>query len=225
MDSQFICQCHNIQFKNRHALTSHIYYYKHREKVRQQINTWHNNHSIELKERYREYDKTHKAKYHAHYLKNKKTLLQSMSEYYLNNKEKILESRGIYYQNNKENIIKKNTEYAKTEKGKLVVRLVQHNRRVIPYCSKLTIETIQQVYENNIKKYGTLTCELCFEPILFGEDSLEHFIPLSRHKEFPHIDLNAPNNLGVAHSQFSKEKCNLYKNSKTLKEWQSGKLK
>ncbi len=45
---------------------------------------------------------------------------------------------------------------------------------------ELTIQTIQQVYEDNIKKNGTLTCYLCLKPIEFGKDNLEHKIPLSR---------------------------------------------
>ena len=32
----------------------------------------------------------------------------------------------------------------------------------------------QQVYEDNIKQYGTLTCYLCEEKIEFGLDNLEH---------------------------------------------------
>lgn len=44
----------------------------------------------------------------------------------------------------------------------------------------LAIITVQRVYEDNIKKYGTLTCYLCEKPIQFGNDHLEHKIPVSR---------------------------------------------
>ena len=45
---------------------------------------------------------------------------------------------------------------------------------------KLTIQTLQQVYEDNIKRFGTLTCIYCLKPIEFGKDTLEHKIPLCR---------------------------------------------
>ena len=41
-------------------------------------------------------------------------------------------------------------------------------------------ETLQMVYEDNIKKYGTLTCDYCLKKIEFGKDSIDHKIPLSR---------------------------------------------
>lgn len=40
--------------------------------------------------------------------------------------------------------------------------------------------TVQLVYEDNIKKYGTLTCIYCLMSIPFGQDTLEHKQPLSR---------------------------------------------
>ena len=90
-----------------------------------------------------------------------------------------------------------------------------HTRRIrLQKGSKLTLEKVQKVYEKNILKFGELTCNLCFKPIAFGEDSLEHFIPVSRVEEFPGIDLNDLNNLGVAH-----KKCNSSKRDLTLKEW------
>jgi len=73
---------------------------------------------------------------------------------------------------------------------------------------KLSIETIQLVYEDNIKKFGTLTCYLCLEPIKFKEDHLEHKIPLSKGGN------NLYHNLAVAC-----KKCNLTKHAKTEKEY------
>jgi len=73
---------------------------------------------------------------------------------------------------------------------------------------ELPIERIQLVYEDNIKKYGTLTCYLCEISILFGKDHLEHKIPLSRG------GTNEYNNLAVAC-----KKCNHSKRTKTEKEY------
>ncbi len=75
-------------------------------------------------------------------------------------------------------------------------------------AGKLTIKTIQQVYEDNIKKYGTLICYLCLEPIVFGKDHLEHKIPLSRG------GTNARDNLDIAC-----QKCNCSKHNKTEEEY------
>ena len=72
----------------------------------------------------------------------------------------------------------------------------------------LSIQTIQQVYEDNIKKYKTLTCYLCLKPILFGDDHLEHKIPLSRGGD------SKKNNLAV-----SCKKCNQKKHTKTETEY------
>lgn len=74
----------------------------------------------------------------------------------------------------------------------------------------LTIETIQLVYEKNIKKYGTLTCYLCILPIQFGKDNIEHKVPLSRG------GTNHYNNLEVAC-----QKCNFKKGSKTVEEYKA----
>ena len=48
----------------------------------------------------------------------------------------------------------------------------------------LTIERIQMVYEDNIKKYGTLTCYLCERPIEFKKDCLEHISKHLLHDRF-----------------------------------------
>lgn len=56
----------------------------------------------------------------------------------------------------------------------------------------LSTKTVQLVYEDNIKKYGTLTCIYCIAQIPFGKDTLEHKQPLSKG------GTNVYENLGVA---------------------------
>ena len=75
-------------------------------------------------------------------------------------------------------------------------------------AGELTTKTVQLVYEDNIKKYGTLTCEYDRKPIQFGQDSLDHKIPLSRSGS------NDYENLCVAC-----RKCNREKHNKTDKEF------
>lgn len=72
------------------------------------------------------------------------------------------------------------------------------------------LHIIQLVYEDNIKKYGALTCYLCLKEIQFGKDHLEHKIPLSRGGS------NLYENLAVAC-----QRCNCSKRSKTPEEFLS----
>ena len=68
-------------------------------------------------------------------------------------------------------------------------------------AGELTLETIQRIYEDNIKFFGTLTCVYCKVPIPFGEDSVDHRIPLSRG------GLNVYSNLVVACKSCNSKKC------------------
>ena len=100
-------------------------------------------------------------------------------------------------------------KYAKIyrkRKGRHYVQLCNHKRNSL--LKDLTLKTIQLVYEDNIKHYGTLTCYLCLKPISFGKDHLEHKIPLSR------SGTNKYSNLGI-----SCQRCNNRKHSKTEKEY------
>ena len=73
---------------------------------------------------------------------------------------------------------------------------------------KFSLKEVQEIYEENIKKYGTLTCIYCLNPIEFGKDTLEHKLPLSRG------GTNDKENLAIACS-----KCNFNKGKKTEEEY------
>lgn len=111
-----------------------------------------------------------------------------------------------YYQKHKKERAEYSKRYLQTPAGKMKSKAADNKRRLLE--STLTKENMQQVYEDNIKKYGTLTCILCNKPIKFGEDSLEHLTPLSRG------GTNNYNNLGVSHKN-----CNIKKHTKTMKEY------
>lgn len=98
-------------------------------------------------------------------------------------------------------------KYRQTLEGKAIRCMHHHKRRTL--LKDLTKETVQRVYEDNIKKFGTLTCVLCFKPVEFAVASLEHLTPLSRG------GTNNYDNLGIAHLD-----CNIKKHTKTLEEWQ-----
>jgi 5-methylcytosine-specific restriction endonuclease McrA len=83
----------------------------------------------------------------------------------------------------------------------------RHNRRYAGGI-KLTTPIIEKLYEQNIKKYGVLTCYLCLKPINLENEHIEHKIPISRNGS------NDWENLAI-----SCKTCNLRKNTKTEKEY------
>lgn len=96
--------------------------------------------------------------------------------------------------------ISKTREYKKIYSGLNRLRRLK--------MGKLSLQTIQLVYEDNIKRYGTLTCYLCLKPIEFGQDSLDHKIPLVRGGS------NNRDNLDIVHKL-----CNSIKHIKTPEEY------
>jgi 5-methylcytosine-specific restriction endonuclease McrA len=194
------------------------------------------NYRLRNRVRIAEYNKSYATKNKENIIQYQKTWTKlnqdriaiQRKEYRLLNRDKIRQYKKDWYEKNKEksdlykrlwhkehyeemkqykvNYMKK---YRKTEKYKLCKIVSKHNRRL--WNKTLTPILVQQVYEENVKKYNTLTCELCFKPILFGSDSLEHFQPLSRG------GTNERYNLGIAH-----RRCNSSKNDKTLQEYING---
>jgi 5-methylcytosine-specific restriction endonuclease McrA len=70
---------------------------------------------------------------------------------------------------------------------------------------RIPLKIKQMVYEDNIKRYGTLTCYLCSEPIEFGKDTFDHIIPVCKGGSDDY------SNLAIAHRS-----CNSKKNAKYL---------
>ena len=175
------------QYKNGRNKGHHFSYCKkcHRIAIRE----WRNNN----KEQCRRHDRKWKS---AH--------LDYMNEYRKKNKDNIKKCRAIYIEKNRDKVVEsqRNWRY----RNPLSVKASYHKRRFL--TRDLTIQVIQRVYEDNIKRYGTLTCYLCLTPTPFGKDHLEHKIPLSRD------GTNVRGNLGVAC-----QKCNLSKNNKTVEEF------
>ena len=111
------------------------------------------------------------------------------------------------------NKIRRYTAYKEYRKRNLVRMKARDQRRaarVFGAKGTITIAIIQRVYENNIKRFGTLTCYLCLQKVPFGKDHLEHRVPLSR------SGTHYYNNLAVAC-----QRCNLSKKDKTEKEYRA----
>jgi 5-methylcytosine-specific restriction endonuclease McrA len=176
-----------------------------------------------------EYNKMYRAK-------NRDKILKQKMEYYNENKEELLKKQKEYVSrnidrkreqdrlwreknkekkaimdrawriNNRERANANHRRYARTMKGKIGAKKRAAVRRSM--MKDLDINVVQMVYEDNIKKYGTLTCYICNEKIVFNNDHLEHRTPLSRGGD------NSYSNLAVACSF-----CNLSKHSMTEQEY------
>lgn len=148
---------------------------------------------------YRKHKEKRKEEFKIYYQKNK--------EYWkkydrVRDKEKHLEMCRKYREKNKAYFI----NWRKNNMDRLRVHWV--NRRV--KTKDLTLKIIQQIYEENIKKYGTLTCIYCLKPTIFSKDCLEHKTPLCRG------GTNEKENLAI-----SCTKCNLRKGRKTKDEFRA----
>lgn len=112
-----------------------------------------------------------------------------------------------YYIENRDRIIKNVEKYRKenVDKIRILKKVYKARRRA---SGRIRRGTLQIIYEDNIKINGTLTCGLCNSPINFGEDSLDHKIPVSRGGD------NSYQNLWIVHSS-----CNSRKKDKTVEEY------
>lgn len=180
------------------------YYRLNRDMMRQKRRKYYQAHKIEECEKRRKY-----------HILNREKELEYNKKYNEINKEKRSEYNHKYHQEHKDEIREQKKKYFKTERGRYCVKVKRNNRRaLLKDLSILSVDVIQQVYERNIRKYGTLTCDLCFKPVEFGKDTLEHFTPLVRG------GTNEKENLGIAHKM-----CNSLKARKTLDEYLTEKIK
>ena len=162
------------------------------------------------------YDKTHRVEYKRQRYQKSEIRIRRI-EYLIqwrkdnpnwqqDKKNHRIEKQKQWRADNKEHLVEYHKQWWKTPIGKIMAKAYNHNRRNL--TKSLTKEIVQRVYEDNIKKYGTLTCVLCFKPVEFKDSSLEHSTPISRGGS------NLYENLGVAHYI-----CNCKKHTLTLKEW------
>lgn len=139
--------------------------------------TWIKNHP----EYHREYFKIHREHYRNYvneYRKKFPEIIHAREQKYRDNHK-----LSIYYK-------QKRFRERHRDRKRIWDRTYKLRRRAVGI---ITTKIIQKVYENNIKKYGTLTCYLCLKPISFGCDSIDHKIPISKN------GTNNKSNLAIAH--------------------------
>lgn len=156
------------------------------------------------------YTKEYKKLYRREYRKIKKDSIYQYQKHYRKKNRKYLKEYLLNWRRTKG----KNKKYEnhQTEEYKKIHRKMYNCLK--RNAGTFTIQTIQQIYEDNIKLYGTLTCYLCYKPIIFGEDSVDHKTPLSRN------GTNQYENLAIAHFI-----CNCRKHDKTEAEYREWLIK
>lgn len=149
----------------------------------------------------KEYRRTHKL---SEYLRKRRWLL--------NNRGKAIATKKLWKSRNKEKVREELRRYHQEHPH--YHQAAGHNYRARRRkAGALSKKDVQRVYEDNIKKYGTLTCYLCEEEVSFGEDSIDHKMPLFRGGS------NLYENLAIAH-----KKCNSVKGAKTPMEYWIGQI-
>jgi len=204
-----------------------LYKMKYPEKIKQWQRAYYLRHREKILEKNKNNEKR-KLYLKEYYIKNRDKKRYYDKLYYQQNKEKLKQKQRTYYYKkiqdinwklkewarNRERVKKFREKYRENLKrwrknNKLLVKLERLRRRCnFKTAGELSIQTIQRVYEDNIKKFGTLTCEYCLKPIEFGKDTLDHRIPLSRG------GTNAYSNLAIACLH-----CNCKKFTKTEEEF------
>jgi len=205
------------------------YCLKHKEKMKALTKKYRLEHKEENKEYSRKYYIEHKAEMEKH-----------MHKYYLLHKEKIKERAKKYQEEHKEEAKKRKQKYNKQHRKEISVKgciwrhrtdrnkkynimsglsdtpeykkMKRANRRALfRNAGKLTVQTIQQVYDENIiANGGVLRCIYCHKELAKREATLEHKQPLSRG------GTNTKENLAIACMY-----CNISKGDKTVEEFRN----
>lgn len=173
-----------------------------RKKYRKEYTEAHKDIKREYDKIYRKMHKEKRKNYlesNKHKIKEQQRKNHKKNRIHMNEKQKELRHKKGISKKYREEC---NGGISSTKQYKQLMRI--RRRSLMKKAGPLTIETIQQVYEDNIKLYGTLTCYLCLKLIQFGDDSIDHKTPLCR------SGTNEYENLGVAHFI-----CNCRKHNKT----------
>jgi len=186
------------------------YYQDNKEHIAKQIKQYRQGHKeyfAEYNKQYRQGHKEYFAKRDKRYAReHKEYIAKRDKQYYQDHKEYFAEWQKRYAQDNEARIKKYQKQWCQTLVGKASRKASKARRRAL--TKDLKTATILRIYNENIKKYGVLTCYLCFKPIIDNDDCLEHSTPVTREGS------NKYENLGIAHKS-----CNSKKYTKTLEEW------
>lgn len=185
-----------IPMKERRRVYKQTYHLKHRDRELARLKVWRDAHKEERR--------AYRVKY---YQEHKDTEAKNRRRWFQENKEKIYVNHKKWYLKNREKMLIYQKDI-RIKNRESILASKHTNRAKRKNAGELSIKTIQMVYEDNIKQYGTLTCYLCLKPIEFKRDSLEHRTPICKG------GTNEYHNLAIAHIN-----CNRAKNRKTYEEY------
>lgn len=118
--------------------------------------------------------KSYMHQYNKEYRESHKDILnERSSKYYYENRKNILNE-----QRSKRDIKRTRERELYRINNKKLSNSAYYQRR--KKAGKVDIDLFQDIYETNIKEYGTLTCSYCHIKIEFGKDSIDHMQPVSR---------------------------------------------
>lgn len=174
----------------------------------------------------KQYNRKHRTERLAYYQANREMILKKKKLYREANKEKLatyrLEHRDhkrvtdkTYMQTHKDQWNAWHRAWLKTPKGRENTRVGSLRRR--SRVGVINKQVIQMVYEDNIKKYGTLTCYLCNKAILFGHDHIEHRTPICRDGSNEYANLAVSCDIcNFQKGRMTDDEYMVYKQNKTL---------
>lgn len=126
----------------------------------------------------------------AWYHKNKAKVKIRMKRYYESHKDEFIQRAKRWSKLNPEKALESQRKHrllypgetqqwrlANPEKWLMQHRIQEQRRRKAGW---LKLSTVQKVYDDNVKKYGVLTCELCKTEVFKNQDSIDHIKPLSK---------------------------------------------
>lgn len=222
MDKKLYNRQYRLNNKVKIADCKRLWYLRNKDKIRESrkeyFKQYQKKNSERLREYYKQYHQNNIEKIHLYkkkqYQKTKERIKFCVEKHRKNHPNYTKE----YYQKNKIRIFERQKEYNQTHRAEINKWSREYHQKNRQYKKtytalkrgggSLTIQIVQQIYEDNIKQFNTLTCYLCFKSIQFGSDSIDHKTPLSRG------GTNIKENLGVAHLL-----CNISKGNKTEEEY------
>jgi 5-methylcytosine-specific restriction endonuclease McrA len=163
---------YRLKNKDKIKESNKSYRLKNFDKIKATKKKWADNNPEKLKIIQKRWDDKNPDKVKLKYKRYRKTHKEQRRKYRAEHKEQ----RATYYIKNKEGVNKQMRIYKKTPAGKLAIKRALMKRRVGGEVKK---GDISKLLNENIFKYGIITCEKCKEQCPYNYH-IDHIIPVSK---------------------------------------------